>query len=235
MGDHDKGERGRLQQAFQPLDTFDVEMVRRFVQQQHVGLVTSASAMASRLRQPPLSVAASAVKGTPGAPASAKPARPSVSRSRCSCSFSGTAARGERGLHKVANRDPGSEVGDLMHIADADTFAKGNFAGVRLLFAAKNGEQRGLSGAVGANQADAVAVVDGETDVLKERSGAEAFGDVLRVQDRRHSLSLKGTGAAQAVRATSRLGENPIWRSGKRPVAKATLIQWALFVSRQRS
>jgi hypothetical protein len=33
--------------------------------------------------------------------------------------------------------------------------------------------------------------VDSEADVLKEGRGAEAFGDALRIQDRRHSSSLK--------------------------------------------
>ena len=77
-----------------------------------------------------------------------------------------------------------------MDVAYADTFAEGDFAGVWLLFACKNGEQSGFADSVGADQGNAVSIVNGEADVLKQGRGAEAFGDVLCVQDRRHSFSL---------------------------------------------
>jgi hypothetical protein len=36
--------------------------------------------------------------------------------------------------------------------------------------------------------------VDRKGDVVEEGDGAEAFGDVLRDQDRRHGFSLRGAG-----------------------------------------
>ena len=44
---------------FEPLDAREIEMVSGLVQKQNVGIATSASASASRLRHPPDSAAAS--------------------------------------------------------------------------------------------------------------------------------------------------------------------------------
>ena len=79
-----------------------------------------------------------------------------------------------------------------MDVADAGALAEGDFAGVGLLLGAEDSEQRGFARAVGTDEADAIAVVHGEGDVVEERIGAEAFGDVLRDQDRRHVSSLWG-------------------------------------------
>ena len=106
----------------------------------------------------------------------------------------------------LADRDFRGEVGDLMDIADANALAEGDFAGVGLLFRAEDGEESGFARAVRADEADAVAIVNGEGDVLEERSGAEAFGDILRNQDRRHILSLRGRALAPAPWEVSLLG-----------------------------
>jgi len=79
-----------------------------------------------------------------------------------------------------------------MEVADAHSFAESDFARVRVLFAPEDGEQSRLAGAVGADESNAVPVVDGEAYVFKQGYGAEAFGDALCIQDRRHSFSLRG-------------------------------------------
>ncbi len=60
------------------------------------------------------------------------------------------------------------------------------------LFRAEDGEESGFAGAVRTDEADAIAVMDCAGDVVEKRSSAEAFGDILRDQDRRHTLSLRG-------------------------------------------
>ncbi len=78
-----------------------------------------------------------------------------------------------------------------MDVTDANALAEGDFSGVGLLFRAEDGEESGFASAVRTDEADAIAVVDGAGDVVEERSSAEAFGDVLRDQDRRHISSLR--------------------------------------------
>jgi hypothetical protein len=69
---------------------------------------------------------------------------------------------------------------------------------------------------VGTDEADAVAVVDGEGEVVEEWIGAEAFGDVLRDQDRRHVSSLWGVFR----------GRSPV-RVQRQPRAGATIVRMA--------
>ena len=100
----------------------------------------------------------------------------------------------ERRFNGLTDGEPRREAGYLMHVADAYVFAERNFAGVRLLFGAEDREECGFACAVGTDKADAVTVVDGKGNVIEERMSAEAFGDVLRDQDRRHVLSLRSHG-----------------------------------------
>ena len=105
-----------------------------------------------------------------------------------------------------------------MNVADAGALAEGNLAGIGLLLGAEDGEEGGLAGAVGTDEADAIPVVDGEGEVIEQGSGAEAFGDVLRDEDRRHVFSLgergrtstpeegEGTGRADACPGVERVG-----------------------------
>src|ERR1039458_8944792 len=79
-----------------------------------------------------------------------------------------------------------------MDVANTNALAEGDFSGVGLLFRAEDGEKSGFACAVGANEADAIAVMDCAGDVVKEGSSAEAFGDILCDQDRRHIPSLRG-------------------------------------------
>lgn len=62
-------------------------------------------------------------------------------------------------------------------------FADGDVAGVRKRDAAEDVEKSGLAGAVGANDADAIAFGNGEGDVLKEGNDAVAFGKSLSADE----------------------------------------------------
>ena len=83
MADSDGGEGCAFQNAFEPLDAFEVEMVRRLVQQEHVGCDGEGLCDGEAFRQPPESVAAGAAKFL-------NPARPRVSRIFLSRSAAGT-------------------------------------------------------------------------------------------------------------------------------------------------
>jgi len=78
-----------------------------------------------------------------------------------------------------------------MDEADANALTVGDFSGVGLLFRAEDGEKSGFAGAVRTDKAYAISVVDCAGNVVEERSDAEAFGDILRDQDRRHIFSLR--------------------------------------------
>ena len=81
---------------------------------------------------------------------------------------------------------PGGKARVLRHVSGAGALAHGQFARVRLNLPGQNRQQRGFARAVGADQADPVAVLDGERNVLKQRLGAELLGHGLRVENRRH-------------------------------------------------
>jgi hypothetical protein len=69
---------------------------------------------------------------------------------------------------------------------DRRTAACGNLATVGLLFASEEREESRLARAVWADEADAVAVVDREGEILKKRRRTEALGDRLSCQDWSH-------------------------------------------------
>jgi hypothetical protein len=65
--------------------------------------------------------------------------------------------------------------------------------------------------------------VDGTGDAVEERRSAEAFGDILRNQDRRHTFSLRGSAlrsASPALLQELSLVKIPICRRIK-------YIEWA--------
>jgi hypothetical protein len=101
--DHDAGEGGVVEQRFEPRDAGEVEVVGGLVEEQNVGWVTMASAMARRLRQPPESVAASASR-------EGKPVRPEVSWSRPSRSDSAMAARVRAAVRTSRTVRPGAKA-----------------------------------------------------------------------------------------------------------------------------
>ena len=59
----------------------------------------------------------------------------------------------------------------------AQQFAGGDVALIEIQAARQNAKQGGLSGAVGADEADALAVGDAEGNVFKKRFRAEGFTD----------------------------------------------------------
>ncbi|OPZ04886.1 MAG: hypothetical protein BWZ08_02600 [candidate division BRC1 bacterium ADurb.BinA292] len=91
----------------------------------------------------------------------------------------------ERGIGEdaVQNRAPRREAGILRHQADAQVLAPGDLAGVGGLEPGENAQQGGLARAVGADDADAVALVDAEGEIGEQGFGAVAFGQIVDRDD----------------------------------------------------
>ena len=166
VADYDAGKGGPLQQFFQPLDSFQIEMVGGFIQQQNVG----------RLHQ-------RFENGEAFAPAAGKSRgrRGGIGESRapeCFCGKSAALGVGDAGLvHGGVNdgfhRVSGVKLGNLLDITEAEALAIGNLTVVRGHGASENAQESGFAGAVGPDEADAVCFGNGERDILKQRFGAK--------------------------------------------------------------
>ena len=93
----------------------------------------------------------------------------------------------------------------LGHITDPHQFLEEHRAAVRVFHAAKDFEQGGFSGAVGANQANTVTGVDHEGDAGKKILGAKGLGKPLAAEQGTHRirLRLKNSQEADPFRSTS--------------------------------
>ena len=85
---------------------------------------------------------------------------------------------GERDLGLVDDGVGGVEDGVLAEMADLDGLVDGGGAGVEGELAEEGLEEGGLSGAVVTDQADALAAVDVEVELVEEDALAEGFLDV---------------------------------------------------------
>ena len=77
-----------------------------------------------------------------------------------------------------------SELRNLLHGAEADAFAHGDFPAIGFDASLKNGYERGFTGTVRADQADAIAFGYGERNILEKRYGAESFRQTLSSNER---------------------------------------------------
>ncbi len=81
------------------------------------------------------------------------------------------------------------QPGILRQVVDAHAAPHGNRAGVRAIQAGDHAQQGGLAAAVQADQADAVAAVDQQVDLVQQHALAKLLGDVLQ-RDQVHGWSL---------------------------------------------
>ncbi len=76
--------------------------------------------------------------------------------------------------------DDGSSAGAaLVEPGEFDVGAEADLAGIGLQFAGQQLDQRGLAGAIGADDADAVAADDARREIVDDDALAEALADVL--------------------------------------------------------
>ena len=93
----------------------------------------------------------------------------------------GDAALFQRGFEHVANGQAGGKLRLLLHVGDAGALANRDVTCIGIFFSCKDFQQGTLACAVRPDQADAVAVGDGEGDIAKESSGAKGLGQRLRI------------------------------------------------------
>jgi hypothetical protein len=90
----------------------------------------------------------------------------------------------ERSLNHRADGFANSEFRDLTNETEPRAFANCDVAGIRRSTSAQNIEERGFSGAIRADNADARAFGNDEGDILEKRRGAESFREALSADDR---------------------------------------------------
>ena len=156
VADDDAGKGLAGQQFFQPFDPGQVEMVRRLVEQQQIGLLDEGFG-----------------DGQPFAPAAGECIRDGFKISEARHAESGAQTRLpiglmhsgplERAFDDLPDGSPGVQTGILLNVRHAQVPARSDLAGVGLDVAGEHLEQRGFAAAVRPDQSDAVAVVDGET------------------------------------------------------------------------
>ena len=81
----------------------------------------------------------------------------------------------QHGLFRIADRS-------LRQIADADAAGENDLAGICVLHARRDPQQGGFSGAVDADQADLVTLVDGVGKMRQQGGYGIGFGDIGCVQ-----------------------------------------------------
>ena len=79
----------------------------------------------------------------------------------------------------VLDGQAGGEDGILGDVADADAFADGAVAGVGLFDAGDDFHERRFAGAVGTDEADVVALEEGEGEVVEEGARGVGLGEAL--------------------------------------------------------
>jgi hypothetical protein len=177
--DHDAGEGGLVEQGFKPGDAGEVEVVGGLVEEKNVGVGDDGLGDGEALAP------AAGEEGGFGREGGEADAAGGLAQATFAVSF-WDGGGGEGGFEDLADGEAGGVGGLLADVGDAGALAGGEVAGVGLLLAGEDGEEGGLAGAVGANEADAVGVGDGEGDVFEEGLRAKAFGEALGVEDWRH-------------------------------------------------
>src|SRR5690606_3991263 len=94
----------------------------------------------------------------------------------------------------------------------------GDAAAVGLLRAREEAQERGLAGPVGADDADAVAVVQAERDVVEQGAGADGQRDAVGAEEMSHTVErsdlggvlVQGAGRSARPRVSARWGLLPL-------------------------
>jgi len=193
VGDDDAGEAGGTKGLFEPLDSFEVEMIGGLVEEEDVGLGDHGLGNGEALAP------AAGEGGSVGIHADGG-VRAVVGESGAAERFAetllalvgGHGGGFEGGFEDAADGCSLGVLGDLLDVANAGAAADGDFTGVGLDLAGEDGEQGGLPGAVGPDEADTVALVYCKGDVFEEGCGAKALRHALCVQNRWHPYQFTG-------------------------------------------
>ena len=219
--DEDHGRVERLQLLLEPLQVLDVEVVRRLVEQQQVGIAGERAGQrgarqlaAGEGRQLPVEVA---LREAEAAQRRRRPVAPGVAAGVLEPRL-GLGVAAQRRLVVVAGRhrllEPAQLLLGLDQVArarervlaqrqaaverrplvvqrDPRALGEGELAAVDLALADEHPQQRRLAGAVRTGQRQAVAALDGERDSLEEQRAGELLAQVGSGDDG-HALSVCG-------------------------------------------
>ena len=176
---HHAGEGGRSEQPLEPQDAFEIEVVGGLVEEEQVGI----EGQLARNGEPALPSAGEGFRRG-GAVGETGPAERLVD------------ARGTLEIVEALARDGGGddfrggelrrEAHLLRHVTDTRVAPHGDGAGIGLHFAGQNFQERGLAGAVGTDQAEALAFRDAERDVLEQHARPESLGERGTAFEERH-------------------------------------------------
>jgi len=78
----------------------------------------------------------------------------------------------------------GRKLGNLGHGTEASPLAESHIAGIRFYATGEDFHERGFSGAIRADQADAFALRNSKGDILKQRRDPVAFRKRLSAENR---------------------------------------------------
>jgi hypothetical protein len=177
VADEDGGEAGAFEQLFEPLDALEIEVVGGLVEQEEIGAGGESAADIEAFFPTARELGGFIlVIGESGLSEDVGDAH----------LIGGSIFDGD-----VVNGFAGGEPGVLRDVGEAHLLADGDHAGIGFLKTGEDLEECGLAAAVGTDKAEAVAVGDGEGYVVEQRSGAEAFGDGLAVEEKGHSFGAR--------------------------------------------
>ncbi len=187
MGHDHRGEGARAERLLQPENALHIKVVRRFVQQQHVGLQRQ-----SPRDGQPLALAAGERGGLPPEFLKSNPAQRHLRRKLDLVLIVELRRRVVlHGLdHGGQNGGPFREPIRLRDVRHADAAADGQRAAVGGFQAGDDLEQRGLARAVGADEGQPLLFIDADADAGEERAGAKGLGEVLCGEGDGHGATL---------------------------------------------
>ena len=171
---------------FQGAQGVDIEIVSRFVEQQHVaaaaeelGQVDAVAFAAGKIADFFLLIGAGEVE----------PGQVGAGIDFAAAHFDEVGAAGDFLVDRVVGLEG---VAILIDVAELDRFADFDFALIGLLLAGDQAEERGFAGAVGADDADDAARGQAEGEIFEQQIVAVGFADVFHFDDERAEVFAGG-------------------------------------------
>ena len=204
--DRDRRERGPAarQQRLEPLDALDVQVVRRLVEEQQVGLAGEGAADRHALL-PPAGQRRDRRVGPEAAARGVERQRrehPALLLVRVGAVVRGVDPLQDGVAHRGAVREPRR----LVQERDAQSAPPRDRAAVSGRGLGQDAQQRRFARAVRADEADALLLVDREADAVEEGARAEGRRQLLRIEEDCHAraLTLRHRAAVYIPRAASK-------------------------------
>ncbi len=161
VADHDAGERGGGEELFEPLDAFEIQVVGGLIEEQHVGRLGDLAGDGEAAL--PAAGEGFGAHGGVGEAGAAEGLADEGGALHLVEMLPGNSG-GDDLMHGLAF----GELGLLRHVADARIAAERNRAAIGSDLTGEDAQQGGFTGAIAADQPEALAFGDAQRDVLKE-------------------------------------------------------------------